>query len=170
LITTSAASQAWSAEGWADVLSTGASLTGFCIFRSTTLGEGIAPLQTQTAPATLILPFDNTAGQHVMGIALGNIATTTTTATVTVSAWDVNGNSLLTAAPVEYHASDPASHGSTTWPAGGHDAFMLNTAIPQTTGIRGIVRFQIGGGALTGVGLRVGLAQSTFTSAPVTLQ
>jgi sugar lactone lactonase YvrE len=167
VITTSSASASWNAEGWADVLSTGTGLSGFCVFRSTSLGEGIAQLQTQTAPATLILPFDNTTNQYTTGVAIGNIGGA---ASVTATVWDVNGNSILTAVPLTYHSGD-ATHSATTWPANGHDAFMLNSELPATASIRGTIQFKVGsGGALTGVGLLVGLGQSTFTSVPVVLQ
>jgi hypothetical protein len=172
VITTAAASLSWNAEGWADVLSTGTSLAGFCIFRSTSLGEGIAPLQTQTAPTKLILPFDNTTGQYITGIALGNIGAGAP-ATITATAWDVNGASIMTGAPVNYHSSDNTGHESATWPANGHDAFFPSSTIPLTDGKRGIIQFQIGGsGALTGVGLRVRgvYPNQTFTSMPTTLQ
>src|ERR1019366_1790290 len=132
----------------------------------------IAALQTQTAPTKMILPFDNTTGQYITGIALGNIGVGAP-ATITATAWDVNGASIVTGAPVNYHSSDNTGHESATWPANGHDAFFPSSTIPLTDGKRGIIQFQIGGsGALTGVGLRVRgvYPNQTFTSMPTALQ
>jgi hypothetical protein len=148
-------------QGWAEVQSTSPAITGFCIFRSSALGEGIAPLQTQMGMATLTMPFDNSLAT---GIAIGNSGPA---ATVSVAAWDLNGNVLVPAATPLMYKKDTASQNA-TWPANGHDAFMLSS-IPALQGQRGLIQFQMSvGSVVTGVGLRVG--NGTFTSVPTTLQ
>src|ERR1035441_1080715 len=147
-------------------------------FRNVAIGEGTAPLVSLPAsPTTLILPFDNTSGgangTFSTGIALGNISGSS--ATVTATVWDTSGNQLASAVPVFFKAGDTNGHKSPTWAGNSHDSYLLNDAtagIPATAGIRGVVQFQVVGGALTGVGLRVRTVGSTvtFTSVPVTAQ
>src|ERR1035441_6231289 len=55
---------------------------------------------------------------------------------ITATAWDVNGASIVTGAPVNYHSSDNTGHESATWPANGHDAFFPSSTIPLTDGKR----------------------------------
>src|SRR5262249_43391914 len=88
--------------GSVELLSPGP-IGGFAIFRSSppqgAVAEGPSPLQS-TAPSTVVLPFDNTAG-YVTGIALVNISQVS--ADITVTAWDDNGTQVasqtLTIAP-----------------------------------------------------------------------
>jgi len=135
--------------GWADVLSTG-SIGGYAIFRSTPQpglpSEGTVPLETQY-PTTITLPYDNTAG-FVMGVALANLSTSF--ASVTVTMWDDNGNSLGTQ--------------FLSIAGNGHTSFVLSNQFPLTAGKMGIVRFQSSGG-LAGLGLRFS-PFGTFTSVP----
>ena len=162
-------------QGWADVLATG-TLSGFAIFRNVAIGEGTAPLQSQS-PATLLLPFDNTTGANgtfSTGIAIGNISASSGTITATV--WDTSGTQIASGQTVFFKAGDPA-HKSSTWAGNSHDSYLLNdvtAGIPATFGIRGVVQFQtsVPGGALTGVGLRVRTVGSTttFTSVPTIAQ
>ncbi len=164
-IVTNAASLSTSAQGWAEVQSTGTSLTGFCIFRSLGLGEGITPLQTQSGVTALTMPFDNTANT---GLAIGNLGSA---GTVTVSAWYLDGTPIPGVSAVQLPYKKGAAQESSTWPANGHDANMLNAWITATAGQRGVIQFQVAGGNLvTGVGLRLNSTADRFTSMPVTLQ
>jgi hypothetical protein len=160
VLVTNGASNPTEAHGWADVLSSSASLTGFCIFRSPVYGAGIAPLQTLMGAKTLTMPFDNT-NAIPMGVALDNIGSAA--ADVTATAWDLNGTPIVTSAMVQ-----------SSFAVGAHAAFLLNTvAAGAMSGKQGLIQFQIGGsGALSGIGLRFGSvgALSAFTSVPVTLQ
>ena len=136
--------------GWADVLSSG-SLGGYAIFRQTpnsgSPSEGTVPLQSQSS-STITLPYDNTAG-FVMGVALANLLTSS--ANVTATMWDANGNRLGTQ--------------TITIAGNGHTSFVLPIQLPVTAGRLGIVQFQSAGG-LAGVGLRFS-PFGTFTSVPV---
>jgi len=137
--------------GWADVLSSGP-VGGFAIFRSTpTTGspsEGTVLLQTQT-PSTVVLPYDDTAG-FVMGVALANLSTSSTSVTATI--WDDSGTNL--------------GIQTITIAGRGHTSFVLPTQIPPTAGKRGTVRFQSNAtGGITGLGLRFS-PFGTFTSVP----
>jgi len=137
--------------GWADVGSTG-SLGGYAIFPQTpqsgSPSEGTVPLQAVT-PSTITQPYDNTSG-FVMGVALANLATTSSNITATI--WDDGGNQLGTQ--------------SITVAGSGHTSFVLPTQLPLTAGRRGIVRFQSGAtGGLAGIGLRFS-PFGTFTSVP----
>lgn len=140
------ASNVW---GWANVSSTGP-LGGYAIFRSTpqtgSPSEGTVPLQTQFS-STVTLPYDNTAG-FVMGVALANLSTSS--ANVTATMWDANGNDLGTQI--------------ITIAGNGHTAFVLPTQLPATAGQLGIVQFQASGG-IAGLGLRFS-PFGTFTSVP----
>jgi len=133
--------------GWADVFSLG-TLGGFAIFRQTpqngSPSEGTVPLQT-TYPNTITLPYDN-AG-FVTGVALANLSTS---AMVTATVWDEEGNQLIT--------QNLAIIGN------GHMSFVLPNQLLLTAGKRGIVQFQNSGG-LAGLGLRFS-PFGTFTSVP----
>jgi hypothetical protein len=140
--------------GWADVQSTGP-VGGYAIFRSTpqtgSPSEGTVPLQSQF-PSTITLPYDNTAG-FVMGVALANLSTSS--AGVTATMWDANGN-LLGTQTIEIAGN-------------GHTSFNLPTLLPQTAGKLGIVQFQSGAtGGIAGLGLRFS-PFGTFTSVPAIL-
>jgi choice-of-anchor C domain-containing protein len=135
--------------GWAEVVSAG--VNGFAIFRQTTASgssEGTVPLQTQF-PSVMLVPFDNTGG-FVTGLAVANLSSGG--ATVSATMWDHNGV-LLGSQPV-------------TLPGNGHTSFAFPDKLPATAGRRGIVRFEnLGGGGLTGLGLRFS-PFGTFTSVP----
>jgi hypothetical protein len=88
--------------GWAEV--SGDTVDGFAIFRYTPqsgpASEGTVPLQkvlgtasTVSPPSSVRLPYDNTAGS-VMGVALANSSTFSTTITATI--FDENGTQLGT--------------------------------------------------------------------------
>lgn len=137
--------------GWADVDSTGP-VGGFAIFRSTpptgSPSEGTVPLQTQFS-SSFTLPYDNTAG-FAMGVALANLSTSS--ANITATIWDVNGNKLGTE--------------NFTVAGSGHTAFTLPSQWALTAGQQGIVQFQsAASGGITGIGLRFS-PFGTFTSVP----
>lgn len=140
---------ATTAVGWAEVVSSG--VNGFAIFRQSTVNgssEGTVPLQTQF-PSIMMVPYDNTNG-FVTGLALANLALNGVTVMATM--WDHAGV-LLGSQPV-------------TLPGNGHTSFAFPDKLPFTAGKRGMVRFEsVGGGGLTGLGLRFS-PFGTFTSVP----
>ena len=137
------------AWGWSDVDGTGP-LGGYAIFRYTpqtgSPSEGTVPLQTQF-PSSFTLPYDNTAG-FSMGVALANLSTST--ANITATMWDVNGNQLGTE--------------NFTVAGSGHTAFTLPQQWALTAGQQGIIQFQSNAtGGIAGLGLRFS-PFGTFTS------
>ena len=159
-------SQSDNVEGWIDVLSTTASVSGFGVFRYAPGGltpgatgfvtpwEGTVPLQTQLTPSTLTLPFDNTNGFN-NGVAIGNLSNTPG-ATITATFYDINGGSTL---------GSPQT--LTPLPANGHTSFMLYLQFPSTANKQGTVVFT--GTTMMGLGLRAS-PYGTLTSVPVILQ
>jgi hypothetical protein len=157
--------QAVNVEGWIDVLAAAAGINGFAVFRYAPNGltptgngyftpyEGTVPLQTQLAPATLTLPFDNTSGFN-NGVAIGTLSGSAVTFTATF--YDINGGSTL-GAPQTF-----------TLPANGHTAFLLYSQFPGTANQKGSVVFS-GGTPVIGLGLRAS-SYGTLTSVPVILQ
>jgi hypothetical protein len=136
--------------GWADVQASG-NLAGYSIFsyRSTGLpdSEGTAALDIGS-PTSAVLPYDNSAGFHT-GMALANLAATTSNITATVL--DLNG-SLLASQQI---ALGPLEHRS----------FFVDQQFPAASNQLGIVQLQSSVG-LTVVGLRFS-PTGTFTSVPV---
>jgi hypothetical protein len=142
--------------GWAEVA--GESLDGFAIFRYTPqngpASEGTVPLQKVPGPASsaspsssLRLPYDDTAGS-VMGVALANSSTFSTTITAII--FDENGMQLGTQ--------------NIRIAGNGHTSFVLPNQIPLTAGRRGIVQFVTASPTgLAGLGLRFS-PLGTFTS------
>jgi photosystem II stability/assembly factor-like uncharacterized protein len=140
--------------GWADVLSSSGSLSGFAIFRYTsspgTVSEGTAPLVTQF-PTKVLVPYDNTGGFST-GMALVNLSTVPVSVTATL--WNATGSSLGTQ--------------SIALVASGHASFFFPDKFSATTGNQGFVTLQSNGSSgLTAVGLRFS-PFGTFTSVPVT--
>jgi Protein of unknown function (DUF642) len=135
--------------GWADIVSSG--VNGFAIFRQTTANgssEGTVPLQTQF-PSVMSVPFDNTAG-FITGLAVANLAPGAVSVSATM--WDHNG--ILLGSQTVALAGN------------GHTSFAFPDKLPATAGRRGVVRFEsLGGGGLTGLGLRFS-PFGTFTSVP----
>jgi hypothetical protein len=140
--------------GWADVQSIG-SVGGYAIFRWTpqtgSPQEGTVPLQSQF-PATITLPYDNTAG-FTTGVALANLSASS--AGVIATVWDDSGN-LLGTKNIEIVGN-------------GHTSFNLPTELPQTATQLGIVSFEsTASGGIAGLGLRFS-PFGTFTSVPTIL-
>ena len=110
--------------------------------------EGTVPLQIQF-PSSFTLPFDNTAG-FAMGVALANLSTSS--ANITATIWDINGNKLGTE--------------NFTVAGNGHTAFTLPSQWALTAGQQGIIQFQSNAsGGIAGLGLRFS-PFGTFTSVP----
>jgi hypothetical protein len=139
--------------GWAEVISSGP-VAGFAIFRMRGPdgrdAEGTAPLESGGA-ASLILPFDNTAG-FATGVALVNATSDAVIITATIR--DDNGAQIGLQA--------------VALPAMGHTSFEVAGRFSMTSGRRGIIEFSnTVGGAVTGLGLRFSPFGS-FTSIPGT--
>ena len=155
--------QSDSVEGWIDVLAAAAGVSGFAVFRYATTGltpsganfvtpwEATVPLQTQLAPATMVLPFDNTSGFN-NGVAIGTLSASA--ATITATFYDINGNALGTPQTIKLAAN-------------GHTAFMLYSQYPFTVNTQGSVVFT--GTTMMGLGLRAS-PYGTLTSVPTVLQ
>jgi hypothetical protein len=141
------------AEGWADVLASGA-LSGFAVFSNGT-ADAAVPLQSQIGSSISLL-FDNSGGFST-GIALVNLGGAQ--AAITAAVWDQFGNLIAANQPVALTFTDAGGNG--------HDSFMLAQRLAVTVGTRGIVQFQGAAGAapLTGLGLQVD-AGGLFTSIP----
>ncbi|MGJ5814518.1 hypothetical protein [Paludibaculum fermentans] len=139
-----------SVVGWADVQSSSL-VNGFAVFRSLSASPSEGTVTLQAGSSAVILPYDNTGG-FVTGVALANLSTSS--ATVTATAWDDSGNSL---------DSQPIALAGN-----GHTSFALSNQVPATAGKRGIVQFQSSGG-VSGLGLRFS-PFGTFTSVPVIAQ
>ena len=150
-------------QGWVDVLAQASGVGGFAVFRYAPGGltqgaaafvtpwEGTVPLQSQLAPASMSLAFDNTSG-FSNGVAIGTLSGAP--ATITATFYDINGNALGTPQNVSLLAD-------------GHTSFMLNSQYKVTANTRGTVVFT--GPALMGLGLRAS-PYGTLTSVPVILQ
>jgi len=149
------------AQGWADVLSSGP-LTGFAVFRYapqglisgpgvTTPWEGTVPLQTLLTASSVIVPFDNT-GAFATGIALGNL--NGSAVNFSAAFFDDNGNSLGTQ--------------TISLPGSGHTAFIVSSQFAFTANTKGLMKI-IGPSGLMAVGLRAS-PYGTLTAVPVPVQ
>lgn len=161
MLTVATGAAAFSVQGWADMLASGA-VSGFAVFRYAGGSEAAAPLESQLG-TSISLPFDHTGG-YSTGVALANLAGFQ--ANITATVWDQYGNQILTQQPIKLSKTDPSGNG--------HDAFMLTDRLSVTAGTRGIVQFQSNAltptgpvGQLAGLGLRASPSGS-FTSLPIT--
>jgi hypothetical protein len=137
--------------GWAEVISSGPA-AGFAIFRSRGPdgrdAEGTAPLESGGA-ASLILPFDNTAG-FATGVALVN----------------PTSDAVIVAATIRDDSGTRIDLQAVALPAVGHISFVVGDRFPTTGGRRGIIEFRnAAGGTVTGLGLRFS-PNGSFTSIP----
>lgn len=138
-------------QGEAQLLATG-NVSGFSVFSYQSLQgakqEAVVPLETRNA-SSYWLAFDNTNG-YSTGIAVSN--TSSQTANIQVTVRNGSGGS------VESH--------TLSLPPGGHQAFSLTGAYPETANLLGTLQFTTpSAGQLTVLGIRVN-PQGAFTSIP----
>jgi hypothetical protein len=131
-------------EGWAQLVTSSTSLTGFAVFTNTANGNEAAVPFDQPASGNLILPFDNTNG-YGTGVAILTVQSNTGQV-INGTILDQNANTLGT--------------GEVSLNALGHTSFDLANKWPVTAGQMGVVIFQ-GAGALLGIRYN---PQGAFTS------
>jgi hypothetical protein len=131
-------------EGWAQLVTSSTSLTGFAVFTNTVNGNEAAVQFDQPASGDLILPFDNTNG-YGTGVGILTLQS--------------NAGQIINANILDQNANNLGT-GEVSLSALGHTSFDLANKWPVTAGQMGVVVFQRAGALL---GIRYN-PQGAFTS------
>jgi len=150
LDTTGSVKQA-AAVGWS-LLQTAGGVDGYAMFTNTLNNwQAVVPLETRNA-SSYLLAFDNTGSLNT-GLAIANLSTKAVNVTVII----------------RNDSGAPIGTEAMALPALGHVNFMLNSAYPITTGMRGTVEFDTpSGGQINVLGLRAN--GPALTTVPVLAQ
>ena len=150
LDTTGSVKQA-AAVGWS-LLQTAGGVDGYAMFTNKPNNwQAVVPLETRNA-SSYLLAFDNTGSLNT-GLAIANLSTKAVNVTVII----------------RNDSGAPIGTEAIALPALGHVSFMLNSAYPITTGMRGTVEFDTPtGGQINVLGLRAN--GPALTTVPVLAQ